>query len=68
MPKETRHDRRRFLRNAAMTIAVAEFGMIGSAESQTGGLTATRRMPKRQLAATAPASLDPVLAHDSKRS
>jgi hypothetical protein len=35
MPEATKHDRRRFLRNAAMTIAVAEFGMSGSADAQS---------------------------------
>ena len=36
MPEETKHDRRRFLRNAAVTIAaVAEFGVIGSVDAQS---------------------------------
>ena len=35
MPEEIRYDRRRFLGTAAMTIAAAQFGMIGSAAAQT---------------------------------
>ena len=35
MSQEINHDRRRFLRNAAMTIAAAQFGMIGSADAQS---------------------------------
>jgi pimeloyl-ACP methyl ester carboxylesterase len=34
MSEETRHDRRRFLRNAAMTVVAAEFGMIGAGDAQ----------------------------------
>jgi epoxide hydrolase-like protein len=34
MSEEFKHNRRRFLRKAVMTIAVAEFGMIGSGEAQ----------------------------------
>ena len=35
MPAETKHGRRCFLRNAAMTIAAGEFGMIGFANAQS---------------------------------
>jgi pimeloyl-ACP methyl ester carboxylesterase len=35
MSEEINHDRRRFLRNAAMTIAAANFVMIGSADAQS---------------------------------
>ena len=35
MSQEIKHDRRRFLRNAAMTIAAAKFVMIGSADAQS---------------------------------
>jgi pimeloyl-ACP methyl ester carboxylesterase len=34
-PEQTTHDRRRFLRNAAVTIAAAEFATIGSANAQS---------------------------------
>ena len=36
MSEEINHDRRRFLGTAAMTIAAAELGMIGSANAQSG--------------------------------
>lgn len=36
MPEHINHGRRRFLRNAALSIAAAEFGMIGFADAQTG--------------------------------
>ena len=39
MGQETNHDRRRFLRNAVMTIAAAEFGMISPADAQPSKLT-----------------------------
>ena len=35
MSEEIKHDRRRFLGTAAMTIAAAELGMIGSADAQS---------------------------------
>jgi hypothetical protein len=35
MPEEINHDRRRFLGTAAMTIAAAQLGMIGSAKAQS---------------------------------
>ncbi|NIX77335.1 alpha/beta fold hydrolase [Microvirga terricola] len=37
MSEDVNHDRRRFLRNAAMTVAATELAMIGSAEAQTSG-------------------------------
>jgi pimeloyl-ACP methyl ester carboxylesterase len=43
MSEEIKHDRRRFLRNTAMTIAAAELGIIGSAEAQTSTLTPIKR-------------------------
>ncbi len=43
MSKETKHDRRRFLRNAAATIAAAKLGTIGSADAQTINLTPIER-------------------------
>ena len=36
MSEEINHDRRRFLGTAAMTIAAAQLGMIGSADAQPG--------------------------------
>jgi pimeloyl-ACP methyl ester carboxylesterase len=39
MPEEINHDRRRFLGVAAMSIAAAEFGMIGSADAQSSKTT-----------------------------
>src|SRR5437764_8275775 len=36
MSEEINHDRRHFLGTAAMTIAAAQFGMIGSAVAQSG--------------------------------
>jgi pimeloyl-ACP methyl ester carboxylesterase len=36
MSKEIKHNRRRFLGTAAMTLAAAQFGMFGSAEAQSG--------------------------------
>src|ERR1700730_6531546 len=36
MSEEIRYDRRRFLGTAAMTIAAAQLGMIGSAAAQSG--------------------------------
>jgi hypothetical protein len=41
IPERVDYDRRRFLRNAAMTIAAAEFVMIGSADAQPGQTTPT---------------------------
>jgi len=38
MSEEINHDRRRFLRNAAMTIAAAELVMLGSADAQSSKL------------------------------
>jgi hypothetical protein len=35
MPEHINHDRRRFFGTAAMTIAAAQFGVIGSAEAQS---------------------------------
>jgi len=35
VPEKITHDRRRFLRNAAVTIAAAEFGTIASADAQS---------------------------------
>lgn len=35
MPEETKLDRLRFLRDAAMTIAAAEFGINGFADAQS---------------------------------
>ena len=35
MSEEINDDRRRFLGTAAMTIAAAQFGMIGSADAQS---------------------------------
>ena len=34
MPEKPKHNRRRFLRNASLTVAAAEFGMIGFADAQ----------------------------------
>jgi len=34
MFEESKHDRRHFLRNAAITIAAAEFSMLGFANAQ----------------------------------
>jgi hypothetical protein len=36
MSEEINHDRGRFLRNAAMTIAATKLAMIGSAHAQSG--------------------------------
>ncbi len=36
MPHEVNHRRRRFFGSAAMTIAVVQLGMIGSAHAQAG--------------------------------
>ncbi len=36
MSEEINHDRRRFLRNSAMTVAAAEFAMVSSAHGQLG--------------------------------
>src|SRR5271170_5216356 len=36
MSEEINRDRRRFLRNAAMTVAAAKLAMIGSADAQSG--------------------------------
>ncbi len=48
MSEESKHDRRRFLHNAATTIAAAEFGMIGFADAQSNkkpsGLKGEQRM------------------------
>ena len=35
MSEESKRDRRHFLRNAAITIAAAEFGMLGFADAQS---------------------------------
>src|SRR5215207_10292735 len=40
MSEEIKHDRRRFFGTAAMTIAAARLGMIGSADAQSGKLNA----------------------------
>ena len=36
MSQDINHDRRRFLGTAAMTLAAAQLGMIGSADAQSG--------------------------------
>ena len=48
MSKEINHDRRRFLGTAAMTIAAAEFGMIGSAKAQSSKTKPADAPPTKQ--------------------
>lgn len=46
MSEEINRDRRRFMRNAAMTIAAGKLAMIGSAAAQTSKISpATPNMP-----------------------
>jgi hypothetical protein len=46
MSEEINHDRRRFLRNAAMTIAAANLVMIGSAEAQSSKAKPPQEAPQ----------------------
>jgi hypothetical protein len=39
MVKEINHQRRRFIGAAAMTVAAAQLGIVGSAQAQSGGTT-----------------------------
>jgi pimeloyl-ACP methyl ester carboxylesterase len=39
MVKEINHQRRRFIGTAAMTVAAAQLGIVGSAQTQSGGTT-----------------------------
>ena len=46
MPDEVRNDRRLFLRNAALTIAAAELGVIGAADGKSGIANPADATPK----------------------
>jgi pimeloyl-ACP methyl ester carboxylesterase len=56
MAERFKHGRRRLLRNAAMTLAAAEFGVVGLAEAQSNdkllGSTGDEKMSQANVAAT----------------
>ncbi len=47
MSEEINHNRRRFLGTVALTIAAAQFGMIGSADAQSIGIEPTAQPPTK---------------------
>ena len=59
MSLETRHDRRRFLRNAVVTIAAAELGAIGSLYAQPG-TTKLTNPPTTEAQQMTPATVHPI--------
>jgi len=62
MSEEINHDRRRFLRNAAMTIAAAELVMLGSADAQSSKLDPPALSPIKPGTNTSFASLKQIPA------